>query len=37
MRIERAGVFQLPAPAAGSVQLALAIPGEHTFVNITPV
>ena len=28
--------FSLPAPAAGSVQLALAIPGEHTFVNITP-
>jgi len=28
--------FSLPAPAAGSVRLALAIPGEHTFVNISP-
>ena len=28
--------FSLPAPAAGSVRLALTIPGEHTFVNISP-
>ncbi len=28
--------FNLPAPAAGSVRLALAIPGEHTLVNISP-
>jgi hypothetical protein len=28
--------FSLPAPSAGSVRLALAIPGEHTFVNISP-
>jgi hypothetical protein len=28
--------FNLPAPAAGSVRLALAIPGEHTVVNISP-
>jgi Carboxypeptidase regulatory-like domain len=28
--------FTVPAPAAGSVQLALLIPGEHTFANITP-
>lgn len=27
--------FNLPAPAAGSVRLALAIPGEHTLVNIS--
>jgi len=28
--------FALPAPAAGSVRLSLTIPGEHTFVNISP-
>ena len=28
--------FTLPAPAAGSVQLALVIPGDHTFANINP-
>jgi hypothetical protein len=28
--------FTLPAPAAGSVQLALLIPGDHTFANISP-
>ncbi len=28
--------FQLPAPAAGSVQLQLEIPGEHTNVRINP-
>jgi hypothetical protein len=28
--------FSLPAPAAGSVQLALVIPGDHTFANINP-
>jgi hypothetical protein len=28
--------FTLPAPTAGSVRLALVIPGEHTFVNISP-
>lgn len=28
--------FTLPAPAAGSVRLSLTIPGEHTFVNISP-
>ena len=28
--------FSLPAPAAGSVQLALVIPGDHTFANIHP-
>jgi hypothetical protein len=28
--------FTLPAPAAGSVQLSLEIPGEHTNVKITP-
>src|SRR6185369_10819976 len=28
--------FTLPAPSAGSVQLALGIPGEHTDVRITP-
>ena len=27
--------FSLPAPAAGSVQLALVIPGDHTFANIS--
>jgi hypothetical protein len=28
--------FSLPAPAAGSVQLALVIPGDHTFANVNP-
>jgi hypothetical protein len=28
--------FSLPAPAAGSVELALVIPGDHTFANISP-
>jgi hypothetical protein len=28
--------FNLPAPAAGSVQLALVIPGDHTYANIHP-
>jgi hypothetical protein len=28
--------FSLPAPAAGSVQLAMVIPGDHTFANINP-
>src|SRR5258708_29797609 len=28
--------FTVPAPSAGSVQLALLIPGEHTFANISP-
>src|SRR6266700_2862787 len=28
--------FSLPVPAAGSVQLSLVIPGEHTFANISP-
>ena len=28
--------FTLPAPAAGSVQLALVIPGDHTFAYINP-
>jgi hypothetical protein len=28
--------FTLPAPAAGSVQLELVIPGDHTFANISP-
>ena len=27
--------FSLPAPAAGSVQLTLVIPGDHTMANIT--
>ncbi|MGC1451516.1 MAG: carboxypeptidase-like regulatory domain-containing protein [Candidatus Sulfotelmatobacter sp.] len=27
--------FTLPVPAAGSVQLAMVIPGDHTFANIT--
>ena len=37
LRIEagRASVH-LPVPAAGSVQLSLVIPGEHTLANITP-
>ena len=28
--------FSLPVPAAGSVQLALVIPGDHTYANINP-
>jgi carboxypeptidase family protein len=28
--------FTLPVPAAGSVQLALVIPGDHTFANVSP-
>jgi hypothetical protein len=28
--------FSLPVPAAGSVQLAMLIPGDHTFANISP-
>lgn len=28
--------FTLPAPVAGSVQMSLLIPGEHTLANITP-
>lgn len=28
--------FSLPAPAAGSVQMSLVIPGEHTLANISP-
>ena len=28
--------FSLPVPAAGSVQLAMVIPGDHTFANISP-
>ena len=28
--------FTLPVPAAGSVQLTLVVPGEHTSVNISP-
>src|SRR5215472_5548288 len=28
--------FSLPAPVAGSVQMSLVIPGEHTLANITP-
>lgn len=28
--------FNLPVPAAGSVKLALAIPGDHTAVHISP-
>ena len=28
--------FSLPVPSAGSVQLALLIPGDHTFANISP-
>jgi hypothetical protein len=28
--------FSLPAPVAGSVQMSLLIPGEHTLANITP-
>ena len=28
--------FTLPVPAAGSVQLALMIPGDHTFASVSP-
>jgi hypothetical protein len=28
--------FSLPVPAAGSVQLAMVIPGDHTFANLSP-
>jgi Carboxypeptidase regulatory-like domain len=28
--------FSIPAPAAGSVQLVLVIPGDHTFANLSP-
>lgn len=28
--------FSLPVPTAGSVQLTLVVPGDHTFVNLTP-
>jgi hypothetical protein len=28
--------FSLPAPAAGSVQVSLVIPGDHSFANVTP-
>src|SRR5437016_3465903 len=28
--------FSLPVPAAGSVQLAMVIPGDHTLANISP-
>jgi hypothetical protein len=28
--------FSLPVPAAGSVQLALVIPGDHTYANMNP-
>jgi hypothetical protein len=28
--------FTLPVPAAGSVQLALIIPGDHTFASVSP-
>jgi len=28
--------FSLPAPVAGSVQMGLVIPGEHTLANISP-
>jgi hypothetical protein len=28
--------FSLPVPAAGSIQLALVIPGDHTFANLSP-
>ncbi len=37
LRIEAGrAYFSLPVPAAGSVQLSLVIPGEHTFANISP-
>jgi len=28
--------FTLPVPSAGSVQVALMIPGDHTFANVSP-
>jgi hypothetical protein len=28
--------FSLPVPTAGSVQMSLVVPGEHTLVNISP-
>ena len=28
--------FSLPVPAAGSVEMTLVIPGEHTLANVTP-
>jgi len=28
--------FSFPVPAAGSVQMSLVVPGEHTLVNISP-
>src|SRR5205085_7033199 len=28
--------FSLPAPSAGSVQVSLVIPGDHTLANVTP-
>lgn len=28
--------FSLPVPVAGSIQLALIIPGDHTFANLSP-
>ena len=28
--------FTLPVPAAGSVQLVMTIPGDHTFANLSP-
>lgn len=37
LRVEAGrAAFSLPAPAAGSVQLELVIPGDHTFANISP-
>jgi hypothetical protein len=37
LRVEAGrAAFLLPAPAAGSVQLLLLIPGDHTFANISP-
>jgi hypothetical protein len=37
LRVEAGrAAFSLPAPAAGSVQLSLVIPGDHTFANINP-
>jgi len=37
LRVEAGrAAFSLPAPAAGSVQLSLVIPGDHTFANISP-
>jgi hypothetical protein len=37
LRVEAGrAAFSLPAPPAGSVQLSLVIPGDHTFANISP-